>query len=188
MDEHVPALKQLARGFAKRCRSPLLDSDDAFQVAYLAFVDAAARFDPSRGCSVRSFAMNRARGALIDELRKVDFLTLTQRRKGDAAPRLFSLTRFDREKEEDEDWPMSRAESSAFDKAVSERERADMIEYLFRPLHGRERLIAELVYVEGLTLEATAARIGVTSSRLSQVMAARIRPVIEGRAATYVAA
>jgi len=48
---------------------PAWDADEAISCAYLGLVEAAARFDPSRGASFKTFAKHRIAGAIRDGAR-----------------------------------------------------------------------------------------------------------------------
>jgi Sigma-70 region 2 len=56
-----------------------LETDDAIGIAYLTLVEAAPRFDPTRGVTFWQFARRRITGALKDAMRKV---STTHRRPG----------------------------------------------------------------------------------------------------------
>ena len=61
-----------------------VDRDDVMGAAELGLVEAAQKFDPSRGVLFKTFAYYRIRGAIYDSLRKADWL------KGDARLRFES--------------------------------------------------------------------------------------------------
>jgi RNA polymerase sigma factor (sigma-70 family) len=65
VSEHVG----LARYLARRWGAPS-DQDEAFGWAFLALVEAAARFDPGRGVRFSTFAHPRIRGAVLDGRRR----------------------------------------------------------------------------------------------------------------------
>lgn len=54
--------------------------DDLFSAGQLALVKAAASFDPSRGVDFPAFALRRIQGAMLDELRSVDWASRGVRR------------------------------------------------------------------------------------------------------------
>ena len=59
----------LARAIAKRTHARLprgVDLDDLVSVAVMGLMEAADRFDPSRGVCFKSFAKHRIQGAIID--------------------------------------------------------------------------------------------------------------------------
>ncbi len=61
--------------------SSLLSEEDLEHTGILGLNDAIERFDPSRGTKFETYALTRIRGAMLDELRKLDWLSRTARRK-----------------------------------------------------------------------------------------------------------
>ncbi|MCY2957215.1 MAG: FliA/WhiG family RNA polymerase sigma factor [Planctomycetota bacterium] len=49
-----------------------LDRDDFFSVGVLGLMHAASAYDPTRGASFKTFAYTAIRGAVLDEIRKLD--------------------------------------------------------------------------------------------------------------------
>lgn len=60
---------------------PGLDYEDLWSFGIFGLLDAIERFDLSRGFSFRTFAVPRIRGAVLDELRKCDWVSRTGREK-----------------------------------------------------------------------------------------------------------
>ena len=58
-----------------------LDYDDLLSFGVFGLLDAIDRFDMSRGFSFQTFAVPRIRGAILDELRKYDWISRTGREK-----------------------------------------------------------------------------------------------------------
>lgn len=58
-----------------------LDYEDLWSFGVFGLLDAVERFDPSKGFSFRTFAVPRIRGAVLDELRKCDWVSRTGREK-----------------------------------------------------------------------------------------------------------
>ncbi len=59
----------------------LLDEEDFLHVGLLGLHDAIERFEPERGIKFETFAVPRVRGIILDEMRKLDWLSRTARRK-----------------------------------------------------------------------------------------------------------
>lgn len=55
--------------------------DDIMSAAMLGLVDAASRFDPGKGILFKTFAEVRIRGAILDEVRRMDWFSRTLREK-----------------------------------------------------------------------------------------------------------
>ncbi|MBF0187825.1 MAG: FliA/WhiG family RNA polymerase sigma factor [Magnetococcales bacterium] len=51
-----------------------VDVDDLYQVGILGLIDAATKFDPDRGIKFQTYAEFRVRGAILDELRAMDWV------------------------------------------------------------------------------------------------------------------
>ena len=58
-----------------------LDRDDLYSFGVLGLLHAASTYDPSRGVAFKTHAFIHVRGAILDELRKMDFLPRTRRDK-----------------------------------------------------------------------------------------------------------
>ena len=56
-----------------------VDTDDLFSMGFLGLLDAAEKFDPKRGVQFDTYAEFRIRGAIIDELRKQDWVPRSAR-------------------------------------------------------------------------------------------------------------
>lgn len=55
--------------------------EDIASAAMLGLVDAAGRFDPGQGVLFKTFAEKRMRGAVLDEVRRMDWFSRTLRKK-----------------------------------------------------------------------------------------------------------
>ncbi len=78
--EHLPLIKYLAARYAGRL-PPSLDQDDLVVAGIIGLLEAARRFDPSRNIQFKTFAEFRIRGAMLDELRNVDWVPRSVREK-----------------------------------------------------------------------------------------------------------
>ncbi len=56
--------------------------DDLASSGLVALVEAIDRFDPDKGASFEQYAWTRVPGALVDELRKQDWVSRSVRREG----------------------------------------------------------------------------------------------------------
>lgn len=78
--DHVPLLKHLVGRMALDL-PPSVDRDDLFGFGMLGLIQAADSFDPGRGLKFSTYAYAKARGAILDELRRADFLPRGRREK-----------------------------------------------------------------------------------------------------------
>lgn len=51
-----------------------VDRDDLVSVGYIGLMDAIEKFEPSRGLKFETYAVNRIRGQMLDELRSTDWV------------------------------------------------------------------------------------------------------------------
>lgn len=120
------------------------DLDDLEQAGAVGYLQAAQRFDPSRGTHFRSFAARRIAGAALDWLKAEN-----QQRRGEV-PLEVELV----------------GGNDGFEDLTAN----DVREELLRPLPERTRLMAELYFFEGHTLREVADRFRITETRVSQLL------------------
>lgn len=71
--KHAPMVKYVANRISMKLPQSV-DVDDLIQVGILGLIDAVSRFDPQRGIKFQTFAEFRVRGAILDELRSIDWV------------------------------------------------------------------------------------------------------------------
>ncbi len=81
--EHAGMIERCARRIAAKAGVPHL-ADDLWSAGALGLIDAAGRFESGRGVLFTTFAEHRVRGAMLDELRRMDHLPRRMREKSDA--------------------------------------------------------------------------------------------------------
>lgn len=81
--EYMPVVRRQA--LAMQVKLPAnVDLDDLIQAGMMGLLDALGRFDSTAGTTFMSFASQRIRGAMIDELRSRDWLPRSVRRSARA--------------------------------------------------------------------------------------------------------
>jgi len=78
--KHMPMVRYLVGRISPQL-PPHLDQQDLMSAAVVGLINAADRFDPSRGVLFKTFAEQHIRGTIIDELRSYDVLSRTMRDK-----------------------------------------------------------------------------------------------------------
>ena len=78
--DHVPLLKHIAGRMAFDLPSSI-DRDDLIGYGMIGLVQAADAWEPGRGLKFSTFAYTKIRGAILDELRRADFLPRGRREK-----------------------------------------------------------------------------------------------------------
>nr|CRH06999.1 RNA polymerase, sigma 28 (sigma F) factor [Candidatus Magnetococcus massalia] len=67
-----------------------VDLDDLYQVGVLGLIDAVSKFDPERGIKFQTYAEFRIRGAILDELRAIDWVPRQLRQNATAIQEAYS--------------------------------------------------------------------------------------------------
>jgi RNA polymerase sigma factor for flagellar operon FliA len=78
--EYAPLVKLVANRIAMRV-PPSVSLDDLISAGIMGLLDAVDRFDPSRQVQFKTYAEFRIRGAMLDELRSMDWVPRSTRKK-----------------------------------------------------------------------------------------------------------
>lgn len=81
VEKHLPMVKYLALRVASRLPQGAFDLEDLIHAGVIGLIEAAKRFDASKGAKFENFAKFRVKGAILDELRKADLLPRSLRKK-----------------------------------------------------------------------------------------------------------
>jgi RNA polymerase sigma factor for flagellar operon FliA len=149
----------------------ILDDRDYFQFGIEGLSEAIDRFDPDYGTKFETYAIQRIRGKIIDELRKIQIKprSLSNNPSEDIVYSNVSLNHsFD-----DEDGYMlyeTISDDSETPTDVTEKNEAkDLLVKTIKELGERERTIITLYYYEELSYKEIADVLNITVSRVSQV-------------------
>lgn len=80
IEEFLPRINQIANKYAQ-LGNPVLSKEDLVSAGIIGLIEAYHRFDPSKKANFRTYAEFRIRGAIIDEIRKVDIIPRSIREK-----------------------------------------------------------------------------------------------------------
>jgi len=78
--EHMPLVKYLVGRIVPQLPAHV-DQQDLLSAAVIGLINAADRYDPSRGVLFKTFAEQHVRGTILDELRSYDVLSRSMRDK-----------------------------------------------------------------------------------------------------------
>ena len=78
--EYAPMVKYVANRIAMRL-PPHVEVDDLISVGVLGLIDAIDKYDSTRGAKFKTYAEFRVRGAILDELRSMDWVPRSVRQK-----------------------------------------------------------------------------------------------------------
>ncbi len=77
--QYTPLVRRLAHHMIAKL-PPSVELDDLIQVGMIGLTEAIARFEPSQGVQFETFASQRIRGAMLDELRDGDWMSRGSRK------------------------------------------------------------------------------------------------------------
>ena len=187
--QHAPLVRRIAQHMMARL-PPSVELDDLIQVGMIGLADALSRYETSHGVQFETFASQRIRGAMLDELRGSDWMSRSAR-KGQkdiesAIHRLEqSLGRAPKESEIAEAMELELAEYQE----LLGRVRGTQLIYLedlgpnghegenfldrrvgsIGDLAEREKCVMAMYYEHDMNLKEIAAVLEVTESRISQL-------------------
>ncbi len=202
--EHMPMVKRVAVHLKVRV-PPFMELDELIQVGMVGLIEAARAFDPTKGFEFENFALNRVRGAMLDEVRRQSYLPRSavafNKAENEAVHALVSqLGRNPSQTEiaqqmgmQPDDFQKERAQAKRFETysmqvvseevmgvqadsmmqpevAVEEAQFMDAVTAAIDHLPEREKLVISLYYVDELNLKEIGAVLGVSESRVSQIL------------------
>jgi RNA polymerase sigma factor FliA len=77
--QHVPLVRRIAHHMIAKL-PPNVEVDDLIQVGMMGLADALSRYESEQGVQFETFASQRIRGAMLDELRDNDWMSRTSRK------------------------------------------------------------------------------------------------------------
>lgn len=78
--DHLPKVKYIADRIATKL-PPSIELEDLYGAGVIGLIDAVERFDESRGVAFTTFAEMRVRGAILDNLRSLDWASRSTRKR-----------------------------------------------------------------------------------------------------------
>lgn len=86
IEEYRPLVRKMVMRFVAKL-PPSVEAGDMMQVAYMGLIDASNTFSDAGGASFETYASQRIRGAMLDELREIDTLSRAVRKQENAVAR-----------------------------------------------------------------------------------------------------
>ncbi len=165
----------------KRFAPRVLDEDDLISAGFIGLLDASRKFDPSKGASFSTYAHIRIRGAIMDELRKMDWASRPERERikksrengDDTRPlevHFLSLENVPG----CEVWESQGTLESA-EESLEKKELGDIVFEAIRSLPPMEKIVLALYYYHDLTLKEIGNMLGIGESRVSQIRSSAIK-------------
>lgn len=149
----------------------ILDDRDYFQFGVEGLSEAIDRFDPEYGTKFETYAIQRIRGKIIDELRKLQIkprptTTLTDSKN------LYSNVSLTSSVDDDDNlllYEVVKSDSEIPDESAEKNQIKEILVEAIKKLEERDRMIITLYYYEDLNYKEIAQVLNITVSRVSQV-------------------
>ena len=77
--QHVPLVRRIAHHMIAKL-PPNVEVDDLIQVGMMGLAEALSRYEATQGVQFETFATQRIRGAMLDELREGDWMSRSSRK------------------------------------------------------------------------------------------------------------
>jgi RNA polymerase sigma factor for flagellar operon FliA len=158
-----------------------VSEDELFSAGMFGLMRAARSYDASRGAGFKTYAYHRIRGAILDDLRRMDFLPRSLRERareqGEAAPAMVAIPT-------DEDGHESLSARSQ-EASWEQEDMHDLLEREIDNLPDKMRIVMSLYYREEMKMREIGERLHLTESRVSQIHSnavSRLRLALRGAA------
>lgn len=160
IEDHMDLAERIAKNQYKRMSVRSVQLDELKSAAYMGLVDAATKY---QGGQFDTFASYRIYGEIKDYLRSLCWGTRSNR-----------LNRFTLDEE--------------YDTPVNSAETTDSVDVLVEGLTERSRDVVLMYYVEDYTLSDIASRLGVSQTRVHQILTqsvSKLRDCWQGRESEF---
>ncbi len=148
-----------------------VSEEELFSAGMVGLLKAARSYDASRGAEFKTYAYHRIRGAMLDELRSLDYLPRSMREKaraqGEDAPAVVSLPT-------DEDGSDGLEGDHGDNREVENSELMEALQVGIEGLPEKMRVVMHLYYNEGRRMREIGEMLALTESRVSQIHSASI--------------
>lgn len=204
--QYAPMVYRVVRQVAERMPSSV-DRECLFSAGMLGLLDALAKYDDKRGIAFEAYARIRVKGAVLDELRSLDHLTRSMRRRSksvsesrqeleraegapvddDAVAKALGVSIEEVQRSKTRRAPPEVVDPTTLDSLalgaiwgsptqldcvdkLEWEEHVRLLSVAMAELPERNRLVIGLYYEAELTLQEIGEILGVTQSRISQIL------------------
>jgi RNA polymerase sigma factor for flagellar operon FliA len=180
LQQHIPLVHKVAKRIARRLPH-VVQLDELVSAGTLGLIDALTRFDPTRAQWFAQYAEIRIRGAILDELRHMDWLPRAERarvRRGEQAETLHAVVSIDDVREDGFD-SVGSADDLSPSAGLEHSAKKQRLAAAIAALPHKQQQVLSLYYVEELTLKQIGELLGVTESRICQIHRAAVAALRE---------
>lgn len=156
----------------------IFEDKDYFQFGIEGLSEAIDRFDPEYGTKFETYALQRIRGKIIDEIRKVQSKYRINTHSNTLATTL-SLNKSVSDEDNYMLYEVIPDDTEEPDETAEDLEAKELLIEALQKLDERDRIIITLYYYEHLSYKEIAQILGITVSRVSQVHSKIIKKLRE---------
>lgn len=156
----------------------IFEDKDYFQFGIEGLSEAIDRFDPEYGTKFETYALQRIRGKIIDEIRKVQSKYRINTHSNTLATTL-SLNKSVSDEDNYMLYEVIPDDTEEPDATAEDLEAKELLVEALQKLDERDRIIITLYYYEHLSYKEIAQILGITVSRVSQVHSKIIKKLRE---------
>jgi len=150
----------------------VVEEKDYFQFGVEGLSEAIDRFDPDFGTKFETYAIQRIRGKIIDELRKLQIKPRTNYQNQDPNKVVYRNVSIDQPYDSEDGFTLSDIIPSEYELPDDEYhalERKELLVQAIKDLNERDRLIITLYYYEHMNYKEISKILNITVSRVSQL-------------------
>jgi len=148
----------------------IVDDRDYFQFGIEGLSEAIDRFDPDYGTKFETYAIQRIRGKIIDELRKIQIKPRSSTTgENDVVYTNVSLNNSFDEEDSYMLYEVIPNDTEQPDETMFKNEAKELLIVAMKELNERDRLVLTLYYYENLNYKEIAQVLNITVSRISQI-------------------
>ncbi len=150
----------------------VVEEKDYFQFGVEGLSEAIERFDPNFGTKFETYAIQRIRGKIIDELRKLQIKPRTNYLNQDPTKVIYKNVSIDQSYDADESFTLADVIPSEYelpDDEYNQNEKRNLLIEAIKELNERDRIIITLYYYEHMNYKEIAKVLDITVSRVSQL-------------------
>lgn len=155
---------------SKFIKLDVVERNDFFQFGILGLVEAIDRFNPDLGIKFETYAIQRIRGKIIDELRKLQIKPRTNLSEENGVA--YQNVSLYQQIESEEGFLLHEIISADIPEpfnSLEEDEQQLVLFNMLKDLPEREQLVITLYYIENLNFQEIAEVLNLTISRVSQM-------------------
>ena len=150
----------------------VVEEKDFFQFGVEGLSEAIDRFDPDFGTKFETYAIQRIRGKIIDELRKLQIKPRANYQNQDPNKVVYRNVSIDQPFDSEDGFTLSDIIPSEYelpDDEYHSLERKELLVQAIKDLNERDRLIITLYYYEHMNYKEISKILDITVSRVSQL-------------------